>query len=69
MQNPNWFEAMKNEYVSLVENKVWSLVKSEEKTVGRWRFALKFDPDGEICRYKSHFVAKGFRQFFEKDFY
>ena len=34
LQNPNWFEAMKNEYDYLVENNVWSLVKSDEKSVG-----------------------------------
>ena len=27
LHNPNWFEATKNEYESLVENNVWSLVK------------------------------------------
>ena len=30
LQSPNWFEAMKNEYKSLIENNVWSLVKSDE---------------------------------------
>ena len=41
-QNPNWFEAMKNEYDSLVENNVWSLFKSDEKPVGsRWHFCFE----------------------------
>ena len=31
LQSPNWFEAMKNEYDSLVENNVWSVVKGHEK--------------------------------------
>ena len=70
LQNPNWFEAMKNVYDSLVENNVWSLVKSDEKRVGnRWYFALKFGPDSDICRYKARFVAKGFSQVFGKGFY
>ena len=71
LQNPNWFETMKNEYDSLVENNVWSLLESDEKPVGsRWPSALKFGPDGgDICRYKARFVAKGFSQVFEKDFY
>ena len=61
---------MKNEYDSLVENNVWSLVKRDEKPVGsRWDFALKFGPDIDICRYKARFVAKGFSQVFGKDFY
>ena len=42
LQNPNWFEEMKIEYHSLIENKVCSLVKSDEKPVGsRWHFAFK----------------------------
>ena len=54
---------MKNEY------DVWSLVKSDEEPVGsRWHFALKLGPDGDICRYKARFVAKGFSQVFGKDF-
>ena len=70
LQNPNWFEAMKNEYDCLVENNVWSLVKSDENPVGsRWHFALEFGSDGDICRYKARFVTKGFSQFFGKDFY
>ena len=61
---------MKIEYDSLVENNFWSLVKTDEKPVGsRWLFALKFDPDGDICRYKARFVAKGFSQVFGEDFY
>ena len=70
LQNTNSFEAMKNEYDSLVENNVWSLVKSDEKPVeSRWHFALKFGPDSDICCYKARFVAKGFSQVFGKDFY
>ena len=61
LQTQNWFEAMKNEYDSLFENNVWSLVKIDEKPVGsRWHFGLKFGPEGDICRYKSRFVAKSF---------
>ena len=45
-------------------------MKSGEKPVGsRWHFALKFGPDGEVCRYKARFVAKSFRQVFGKDFH
>ena len=70
LQNPYWFEAMKNEYDSLVENNVWSLVKSDEEPVGsRWHFALKFGSDGDICCYKARFVAKSFSQVFGKVFY
>ena len=69
LQNPNWFEAIKNEYNSLVENNVWSLMKSDEKPVGStWHSGRKFGPDGDICRYIARFVAKGFNQVFGKEF-
>ena len=33
-------------------------MKIDEKPVGgRWHFALKFDPDADIYRYKARFVA------------
>ena len=70
LQNANRFEAMKNEYDSLVENNVWSLVKSDEEPVGsRWHFALKIGTDGDISRYKARFVAKAFSQVFGKRFF
>ena len=60
----------KNENDSLVENNLWALVKSVEKLEGsRWHFALKIGADGEICRSKARFVAKGFSQVYGKDFY
>ena len=70
LQNPNWFKAQKTEYDSMFENNFWSLVKNEEKQVGRRaHFALKFGPDGEICCQKARFVAKNFSHIFVKDFY
>ena len=60
---------MENDYDSLVENNVWSLVKSDEKPVGsRWHFEFIIDPDCYICRYKARFVAKVISQIFVKDF-
>ena len=70
LQNPNWFEAMKNEYDSLVENNVWSLVKSDEKPVGgRWHFALKFGLDGIYVAIKLVLLQKFLAKFSEKIFY
>ena len=61
---------MKNEFDSLVENNVCSLVKGDEKPVGRrWHLASKFGPVADICRYKAQFVAKSFSQVFGKYFY
>ena len=70
LQNANWFTAKKNEYDSFVENNVWPLVKSDKKPVEkRWHFTLKFVPDGDLCRYKARFTAKGLSQVFGKSFY
>ena len=62
IRDKNWYEAMKLEYNSLVENKVWELVENKgNKPIGsRRHFALKFGPSGEITRYKARFVAKGY---------
>ena len=64
IRDKTWYEAMKLEYNSLVENKVRELVENKRnKPIGsRWHFALKFGPSGEITRYKSRFAAKGFSQ-------
>ena len=64
IRDKNWYEAVKLEYNSLVENKVWELVENKgNKPIGsRWHFALKFCPSGEIRSYKARFVAKGFSQ-------
>ena len=55
IRDKNLYEAMKLEYNSLVENKVWELVKNNgNKPIGsRWHFALKFGPSGEITKYKT----------------
>ena len=70
IRDKNWYEAMKLEYNSLVENKVWELVENKgNKPIGsRWHFALKFGPSGEITRYKARFVAKGFSQVPSRDY-
>ena len=54
----------------MVENNVWSLLKSDEEPLAnRWHSDLKFGPDGDICHYYAHFVAKGFSQNFGKVFF
>ena len=70
IRDKNWYEAMKLEYNSSVENKVWELVENKgNKPIGsRWHFALKFSPSGEITRYKARLVAKGFSQVPGRDY-
>ena len=70
IRDKNWYEAMKLEYNSLVENRVWELVENKgNKPIGsRWHFSLKFGPSGEITRYKARYVAKGFSQVPGRDY-
>ena len=46
LTDPDWQEAMKNEFDSLKKNKVWDLVRNRgEKPIGsRWHFALMYGP-------------------------
>ena len=64
IRDKNWYESMKLEYNSLVENNVWELVENKgNKPIGsRWHIAIKFGPRGEITRYNARFVGKGFSQ-------
>ena len=59
IRDKKWYEAMKLEYNSLVENKVWELVENK----GNKPIVLKlFVLSGEITRFKAKFVAKRFSQ-------
>ena len=61
--NPLWEAAMQDEYKSLIENQTWDLVPlpSDRKLVRcRWVYRTKKAADGQINRYKSRLVSKGF---------
>ncbi|CAD5178822.1 unnamed protein product, partial [Musa acuminata subsp. malaccensis] len=60
-----WYDAMKEELKSMIQNDVWDLVKlpNDCKRVGcKWVFKTKRDSTGNIERYKARLVAKGFSQ-------
>ena len=60
-----WYDAMKEELKSMVQNDVWDLVElpNDCKRVGcKWVFKTKRDSTGNIERYKARLVAKGFSQ-------
>ena len=65
LKDPNWRQAMQEEYTALVQNNTWSLVPphTAANVVGcKWIFRLKRNVDGTIARYKARLVAKGFSQ-------
>lgn len=64
-EKENWFNAMKEEYDSLIKNETWTLVKptKDQKVIdNKWVFKIKTNPDGSTNRYKARLVAKGFKQ-------
>jgi hypothetical protein len=71
MKHEEWRKAMQEEYDSLIENKVWHLVKRTKQTIpisGKWCFTHKYGPNGEIIRYKARYVARGFSQIHGRDY-
>ena len=56
---------MQEEIDSLTENETWTLSNApHNRSVlrGRWVFALKRGPNGEITRFKARWVVRGFEQ-------
>ncbi|CAI7803616.1 unnamed protein product [Closterium sp. NIES-53] len=66
-----WKQSVKEEYDSLLENETWELCELPPGTKAissKLIFRHKYGPDGELTRYKSRLVAKGFQQTEGKDF-
>jgi len=60
-----WYDAMKDKWESISNNKVWDFVElhNEIKPIGcKWVFKTKKDSLGNIERHKAQLVAKGFAQ-------
>jgi hypothetical protein len=60
-----WQQSMNEEILSLLENGTWELDQKLEgvKPVPRkWVYKIKRDAEGNVDRYKSRLVAKGFMQ-------
>ncbi|CAI7730824.1 unnamed protein product [Closterium sp. NIES-53] len=60
-----WKKAMDSELKSIEEKGTWELVElpEERKAItSKWLFKIKSDADGNIERYKSRLVAKGYQQ-------
>ncbi|CAI7751006.1 unnamed protein product [Closterium sp. NIES-54] len=61
----NWKKAMESELKSIEENGTWELVELPEgrkAITSKWLFKIKSDANGNIERYKSRLVAKGYQQ-------
>jgi histone deacetylase 1/2 len=62
---PDWKNAMNEEYMALMKNDTWHLVPAKEgKNIidCKWVYKIKRRSDGTIDRYKARLVAKGFKQ-------
>ncbi|GJT80375.1 ribonuclease H-like domain-containing protein [Tanacetum coccineum] len=62
LRDPNWKEAMLDEYNALITNGTWVLVpRPANVNVVRsmWLFKHKFHADGSLSRYKARLVANG----------
>ncbi|CAI7890520.1 unnamed protein product [Closterium sp. NIES-54] len=67
---PEWKQSVKEEYDSLLENETWELCELppwKKAISSKLIFRHKYGPDGELTRYKSRLVAKGFQQTKGKD--
>ncbi|GJV50050.1 ribonuclease H-like domain-containing protein [Tanacetum coccineum] len=65
LRDPNWKEAMLDEYNALITNETWVLIpRPTNVNVVRsmWLFKHKFNADGSLSRYKSRLVANGRNQ-------
>nr|GEY61695.1 ribonuclease H-like domain-containing protein [Tanacetum cinerariifolium] len=70
LSNPNWRNAMYDEYNALIKNSTWVLVlKPPNVNVVRsmWLFRHKYHADGSLSRYKDRLVANGRSQQFGVD--
>ncbi|GJV62114.1 ribonuclease H-like domain-containing protein [Tanacetum coccineum] len=63
--DPNWQNAMRDEYIALIKNKTWTLVpRPPDINIVRcmWLFRRKYMADGTLSRYKARLVANGSTQ-------
>ncbi|GJR70993.1 ribonuclease H-like domain-containing protein [Tanacetum coccineum] len=63
--DPNWQNAMRDEYTALIKNKTWTLVpRPPDTNIVRcmWLFRHKHLADGTLSRYKARLVANGSKQ-------
>jgi len=65
IQHPKWKEAMNEELMTIKKNNTWQLtdLPKGHKTIDvKWVYKIKVKTNGEIERYKTRLVVKGFEQ-------
>ncbi|GJW39715.1 ribonuclease H-like domain-containing protein [Tanacetum coccineum] len=61
--DPNWQNAMRDEYIVIIKSKAWTLVNRPPDIVRCiWLFRYKYLADGTLSRYKARLVANGSTQ-------
>ena len=71
-QSSEWNASMESEINSLINNGTWELVplpSGANLVKSRWVYLIKYDTDGNVSRYKSRFVARGFSQVHGVDYF
>jgi len=70
-QKVHWLSAEQAEMESFRENDVWEpswLPPGRKALRTKWVYAVKYDTDGKIKKYKARLVARGYEQGFGGDF-
>ena len=65
LKDPNWRQAMLDEYTALMNNSTWSLVPKPagvNVVTGKWIYRHKFNMDGSLAWFKARWVVRGFTQ-------
>ena len=65
LADPNWRQAMQEEFDALLVNHTWDLVPRPSQAnivTGKWVFKHKYQADGSLERYKARWVLCGFTQ-------
>lgn len=66
-----WAQSMQEEFKNLDKNDTWEIVeKPKDRNVlnCRWVYKKKIGLDGNVCRYRSRLVAKGYNQVYGHDY-
>lgn len=71
VKDSKWQIAMDEEIRSIEKNNTWELseLPKEKKSIGvKWVYKTKLNKDGEVDKYKTRLVAKGYKQEFGVDY-